>query len=71
LIAAAEEACQSPARLSARRRQIAAEIFYRPGSATRRALQACYALLELTPPPAAFARNDSNASNDLRLEALA
>jgi len=64
LVAAAEEARRSPGRLSARRQHVAREMFYRPGSATMRALQACYALLELTPPLTGFAPNDSNVSND-------
>ncbi len=68
LVAAAEDARRSPGRLSARRQHIAGDMFFRPGSATSRALQACYALLELTPP---LASNETSDSNDSPLEALA
>jgi glycosyltransferase involved in cell wall biosynthesis len=39
-----------PSRLSARRRQIAGELFYRPGGATARAVQCIYDLLGLGAP---------------------
>lgn len=47
---AVAEALRAPGRLSAERRRVAAEVFHRPGSATARALQIVYDLLELPPP---------------------
>ena len=41
-----------PLRFSARRRQIAADLFYRPGGATARAVQCVYSLLGLCQPDA-------------------
>ena len=42
----------NPGRFSARRRQIAAQLFYRPGGASERAVQCVYALLDLPAPDA-------------------
>jgi glycosyltransferase involved in cell wall biosynthesis len=43
----------NPGRFSARRRQVAAQLFYRPGGASERAVQCVYALLDLRAPDAA------------------
>ena len=51
LSAALQHALESPALLAAERRRVANEVFYRPGTATTRALRLLYELLEL--PPAA------------------
>jgi len=53
LAAAATEAMREPGRQSAARRRIADEMFYQPGTATTRALSACYDLLELARAEAA------------------
>jgi hypothetical protein len=44
-----ERAFADPRRGSKTRREVAAELFYRPGSATRRAVRELYDVLELTP----------------------
>ena len=44
---------REPGRQSAARRRIADEMFYQPGTATTRALSACYDLLELARAEAA------------------
>jgi hypothetical protein len=44
-------ALDAPGTLSAARRQVAAEVFYRPGGATDRALRLVYELLQLRPLP--------------------
>ena len=54
LAAAVAEALASPRRRSPDRRRASAEVFYRPGGATARALRVVYALLDL-PPAADFA----------------
>ena len=51
---AVKEALDAPARLSLERARASAEVFYRPGEATDRALGVIYDLLEL-PPAAALA----------------
>jgi len=48
--AAVEEALAEPARRSASRRAVAEELFYQPGTATLRAAQELYEVLELDPP---------------------
>jgi hypothetical protein len=48
--AAVEEALAEPARRSAARRAVAEELFYQPGTATLRAAQELYEVLELDPP---------------------
>ncbi|MFQ5777486.1 MAG: CDP-glycerol glycerophosphotransferase family protein [Terriglobia bacterium] len=53
LVAALEDALAYPERMSALRRQAAADIFYKPGTATARAVQKIYDILELAPPAAA------------------
>lgn len=55
LEAALEDALARPQRMSDIRRQAAADIFYRPGTATQRAAQKIYELLGLSPPAAASA----------------
>jgi hypothetical protein len=59
-------ALKDPGRQSAARRRVADEMFYRPGTATARALQACYALLDLesAPLPTVTGLNESHASGD-------
>jgi hypothetical protein len=52
-VAAVAEAVSQPLRLSAARRALAAELFHEPGSATDRAVDELYALMELAPPPCA------------------
>ena len=49
LAAAVREALASPAARSPERRRASAEVFYRPGGATARALRLIYELLELPP----------------------
>ena len=49
LAAAVVEALASPGRRSPERRRAAAEVFYRPGGATARALRLVYELLDLAP----------------------
>lgn len=44
----------APARLSGERRRAASEVFYRPGSATARALRTIYGLLDLPPASASI-----------------
>jgi hypothetical protein len=65
LAAAVQEALRFPARLSARRRHVAGEMFFKPGTATDRALAACYELLGLKMESSSRAsqRNDSNRPN--------
>ncbi|MFQ5696221.1 MAG: CDP-glycerol glycerophosphotransferase family protein [Terriglobia bacterium] len=50
LLAAIEDGLARPERMSAIRRQAAAEIFYRPGTATERAVELVYERLEMNPP---------------------
>ena len=57
LVAAVEDALADPGRLSAVRREAAADMFYKPGTATERAAAKVYELLELE-PPAALAATD-------------
>jgi hypothetical protein len=49
LASAVREALAAPAARAAARRRASAEVFYRPGGATARALRLVYELLELTP----------------------
>ncbi|MEE8201832.1 MAG: CDP-glycerol glycerophosphotransferase family protein [Candidatus Acidoferrales bacterium] len=55
LVRALEDALADPGQLSDLRRQAAADIFYRPGTATDRAVAKIYELLELAPATAAAA----------------
>ncbi|MGH9863690.1 MAG: CDP-glycerol glycerophosphotransferase family protein [Candidatus Acidiferrales bacterium] len=50
---ALEEALAHPERMSEIRRQAAADIFYKPGTATQRAVAKIYQLLQMAPPVAA------------------
>lgn len=50
LLAALEDALARPDRMSDIRRRAAADIFYKPGTATQRAVSKIYELLELSPP---------------------
>jgi len=54
--AAVDRALASPERFSARRRAIAAELFYNPGHAAARAAGCVYNLLSLSRPVALQAR---------------
>ena len=51
-VAAVERALASPETRSAARRQVASDLFYRPGGATHRSVQALYELIELEAAPA-------------------
>jgi hypothetical protein len=48
-VSAVEYAYSDPKRLSAQRKAVSAELFYKPGSATQRAISELYKVLELTP----------------------
>lgn len=50
LEAALEDALAHPERMSEIRQQAAADIFYQPGTATQRAVEKIYQLLEMAPP---------------------
>jgi len=50
VLAGVERALADPARGSDARRRVAAELFYRPGGATRRAVHEMYELMELAAP---------------------
>jgi len=63
LLTAAHDSLRSPGTLSAQRRRVAGDMFYRPGTATERALATCYALLGLKMETAVTA-NDRNAALD-------
>jgi hypothetical protein len=54
-LAAVERGLASPVARSADRRAVAAELFYRPGGATRRSIDALYELIELEVAPAVLA----------------
>lgn len=54
-LAAVERGLASPSARSADRRAVAAELFYRPGGATRRSVDALYELIELEAAPAVLA----------------
>jgi hypothetical protein len=54
-IAAVDRALEEPQSLSAARRRVAADLFYRPGTATARCALELYDLLELSPPAAVVA----------------
>lgn len=49
-VAVVERACAAPMEHSASRRGVAREMFYRPGTATDRAVRNLYELIELPPP---------------------
>ena len=50
VVAEVEDAYSDPQRLSAQRRAVREELFYKPGTATDRAVQELYQVLELDPP---------------------
>jgi len=50
---AVERGLDCPSRFGERRRDIASQLFYRPGGASARAVQCVYSLLELPLPEAA------------------
>ena len=58
VVDAVARALDEPARLSDARQRVAADLFYRPGSATARAVAALYEATELDPAPAALSRKD-------------
>ena len=58
VVDAVARALDEPARLSDARQRVAADLFYRPGSATARAVAALYEAIELDPAPAALSRKD-------------
>lgn len=51
-LAAVERGLANPAARSADRQQVAADLFYRPGGATARSVNALYEIIELEPAPA-------------------
>jgi hypothetical protein len=51
-VAAVERGLADPGAHSAERRRVAADLFYKPGGATSRAVRELYAVLELEPAPA-------------------
>ncbi len=52
-VAAVERALSDPAEQSAARQRVAADLFYKPGTATARSVHELYSLMELDPAPAA------------------
>jgi hypothetical protein len=58
-LAAVERGLASPLARSADRRAVAAELFYRPGGATRRSVDALYELIELEAAPAVLAERQA------------
>jgi CDP-glycerol glycerophosphotransferase (TagB/SpsB family) len=57
VISAVEISLADPARLSPARTAVAADLFYRPGTATRRAMKELYDLMELEPPDVGHRRH--------------
>lgn len=55
-LAAVERGLADPDVLSEERRRVAAELFYRPGTATARSVDALYEVLELAPSPEVITR---------------
>jgi CDP-glycerol glycerophosphotransferase (TagB/SpsB family) len=58
-VTAVEHALASPEARSAERRRVASELFYRPGGATDRSVQALYELIELDAAPARHALREA------------
>jgi hypothetical protein len=54
-LAAVERGLADPGRASEERRRVAADLFYRPGSATARAVRELYEVIELEPAAPAHA----------------
>jgi CDP-glycerol glycerophosphotransferase (TagB/SpsB family) len=57
-LSAVEAALSDPGRRSASRRSVADDLFYRPGTATARAVEELYRTMELAPSPASYALQD-------------
>jgi CDP-glycerol glycerophosphotransferase (TagB/SpsB family) len=58
-VAAVQRALSAPGALSARRRTVAADLFYRPGGATARSVRYLYEAIDLDPAPAALKAAES------------
>jgi CDP-glycerol glycerophosphotransferase (TagB/SpsB family) len=58
-VAAVEQGLTDPTPLSDARRQVAAELFYRPGTATARSVAALYEVIELAPAAEPIARREA------------
>ena len=58
-VAAVERALTAPEARSAERRRVSGELFYRPGGATQRSVQALYELIELESAPAGRALREA------------
>jgi hypothetical protein len=58
-LAAVERGLAEPDRLGAERQRVAAELFYRPGSATARSVDALYEVIELARSPEAITRREA------------
>lgn len=54
-LAAVEAGLSDPGALSATRREVAADLFYKPGGATERSIRELYDVIELEPAPAVIA----------------
>ena len=57
-LSAVEMSLADPRRRSASRRHVADDLFYRPGTATARAVEELYRTMELAPVPASYAVRD-------------
>jgi hypothetical protein len=55
VLAAVEDGLSNPGALSQTRREVAADLFYKPGGATERSIRELYDVIELAPSPAALA----------------
>jgi hypothetical protein len=60
-VAAVERGLADPVEQSADRQRVAADLFYKPGTATARSVHELYSLMELEPAPAASATTQSPA----------
>lgn len=58
-LAAVEQGLADPGLLSGERQQVAAELFYRPGTATARSVDALYEVIELAPSPETITRREA------------
>jgi len=65
VIGCVERSLADPARLSAARRAVAADLFYRPGTATRRAAKELYDLMELDAPDWVDASHPTRRESEL------
>ena len=59
-VAAVERGLADPEPLGGERRRVAAELFYRPGTATARSVQALYDVIELAPATTSRARQEAS-----------